>query len=67
MKAPERRFGIGWSATPRFANWIGSKAETLGCKVFVIDGQETVEENAMKIAAHFGLEAAVVTRSDSSV
>ncbi len=41
----------------QFARWIIAEAETLGCKVFVVDGQHTIEENALKIAAHFGLEA----------
>ena len=41
----------------QFASWITAEAETLGCKVFVVDGQHTIEENALKIAAHFGFEA----------
>ena len=41
----------------QFASWITAEAENLGCKVFVVDGQHTIEENALKIAAHFGLGA----------
>jgi shikimate kinase len=41
----------------QFASWITAEAEILGCKVFVVDGQHTIEENALKIAAHFGFEA----------
>ena len=40
----------------QFACWIRSEAEALGYKVLVIDGQNTIEENALRIAVHFGLE-----------
>ena len=41
----------------QFARWVVAEAETLSCKVFVVDGQQTIEDNALKIAAHFGFEA----------
>jgi len=40
----------------QFARWIVTEAESLGCKVFVVDGRQTMAETAVEVAAHFGLE-----------
>jgi len=40
----------------QFARWIIAEAETLGCEVLMVDGQHTIEENALRIAAHFKFE-----------
>jgi len=53
---PETAFQNWMERDIQFARWIIAETEILGCKVFVVDGQHTVEENALKIAAHFGLE-----------
>jgi cell division septation protein DedD len=41
----------------QFARWIAAEADALGGELLVVDGQQTIEENARQIAAHFGLEA----------
>jgi len=40
----------------QFARWIVTEAESLGCKVFVVNGQQTMTKTALEVAAHFGLE-----------
>jgi 2-phosphoglycerate kinase len=39
-----------------FAKWVRNEAETMGCKVIIVDGKQSIEENAIEIAAHFGLK-----------
>lgn len=42
----------------QFAGWVVSEARTLGGEVLIVDGHRTIEENALKIAVHFGFETA---------
>ncbi len=54
---PEVAFQNWMQRDIEFAGWVSAEAESLGYKVFGVDGQHTIEENALKIAAHFGLGA----------
>jgi hypothetical protein len=51
---PELAFRNWMQRDIRFARWIIAEAETLGGEVLIVDGHQTIEENALKIAAHFG-------------
>jgi hypothetical protein len=42
-----------------FANWIAAEVEALGFELLRVDGKDTIEDNAMTVAAHFQLSANV--------
>ncbi len=37
----------------QFARWVIAEAEALDCRLMMVDGQHTIEENAAMLAAHF--------------
>jgi hypothetical protein len=53
---PESAFRNWMERDIQFARWIKAEAETFGARVLIVDGQQTVEENVLKIAAYFRLE-----------
>ena len=38
-----------------FAHWIAAEVTALGLELLRVDGKDTVEDNAMTVAAHFQL------------
>jgi 2-phosphoglycerate kinase len=40
----------------QFAKWVRAEAETLGCRVIIVDGKQSIEDNAVEIAGLFGLK-----------
>ena len=43
-----------------FADWVTAEVNTLGLELLQVDGKDTLEVNAMTIAAHFHLSADVL-------
>ena len=42
-----------------FAHWVAAEVNALGLELLQVDGKHTVEDNAMRLATHFQLTAAV--------
>jgi hypothetical protein len=42
-----------------FAHWIAAEVNALGLELLRVDGKDTVEDNAMTVAAHFSFSAYV--------
>jgi hypothetical protein len=42
-----------------FAHWVAAEVNALGLEVLQVDGKHTVEDNAMRVATHYQLSAAV--------
>ncbi len=38
----------------QFARWVIAEADALDCSLLMVDGEQTIEENAAMLAAHFG-------------
>jgi 2-phosphoglycerate kinase len=40
-----------------FARWLAAEVDALGLELLRVEGRDTIEENAMKVASHFQLTA----------
>jgi hypothetical protein len=52
---PEVAFCNWMNRDARFADWVSGEAQRLGYRVLVVDGRQSLVENARQVGIHFGL------------
>lgn len=64
--APEQAFENWMERDSRFAHWVAEQARKFGYPVLIVDGAESIEEIAHRVAAHLGLTDKIIkTRNDA--